>query len=51
MDESFCRWIIGGETAGIIALAIYIAKMWKERRDEYIAELKALRKVNGEEAD
>ena len=45
MDESFCRWIIGGETAGIVAMALYIAKQWKEQRAQYLAELKSLRRA------
>lgn len=44
-------WIIGGEATAIVSMALYIAKQWKERRDEYVAELRALRKLIGEGGD
>jgi hypothetical protein len=49
--EEFCKWIIGGETAGIVALALYIRSLWKERQQEYKAELAAARKLLEKDGD
>ena len=51
MDESFCKWIIGGETVGIVSLALYIRSLWRERQAEYKEELHGLRKALGETGD
>lgn len=50
-NESFCRWIIGGEAVAIVTLWLYIVKQWREQRAEDRKELASMRKLLNEDKE